>query len=496
MTFLKYIGVSLVVIHLFSCKKFLEETSPSIIIPTEVSHYEELLYGEGYPTATDGYSRYTELLTDDVQWNHIPSPNALYLPLRAYSTKAGWGLYLYTDDPESASVNGVDNYWGSVYKAIGVCNVVLDGLDKTTDNEALKKHVKGQAYALRAMHYLSLMNIYGMPYIKNTDSEWGVPVKTTAHAEDRLYRRNTVHEVYQLMRSDIDSAVKLCDPAKKLKIYEMSWYAAMVLATRIHLYMEEYDEVIRLAETYLVRKSELPTPASALTAGNFTGFTASWSGVAVNPEVVFNYGISVATYNGVYQASAGYDYFTISTDLRNLYAKSLKTGESDQRMTSPAGVVASWFFGVASSQYVPRKIYNFNTKKSVLRTGELLLNLAEAYAVKKDIAKALSQLNYLRASRIKSYTSLTAASFTDETIVDFTREERRRELCFEDFRLPDLKRYGMPAQVHTIQDFTGKYKVNLAEGDFGYVLQVPLKELALNAEIKRIPRPVRMVEPN
>ncbi len=475
-----------------SCKKFLEETPPSIVIPTKVNHYSELLYGQGYPGSAAGFSKFGELLTDNVQWNHIPNPNPLYGPMRVYSTKEGWGAYLFVNDPESDNVNGSDAFWGDCYKAIAVCNVVIEGLQNVDDdNQALKKHIKGQAHTLRAMHYLNLMNTYGMPYVKGQDSEWGVPIKTTAIAEDRLYKRNSVHEVYSLIRADVDSAMKLCNPELKLKIYEMNWFATMIFASRVHLYMEDYDEVIRIGEQYLIRKSELPVATDNLTNGLFSGFTASWSGIATNPEIVFNYGYSPATYSTVYQASAGYDYFTVSQSLRTLFAKSLKTGESDKRMTNTTGSTASWFFGVGSSQYVPRKIYLNNTRRSSLRTGELVLNLAEAYAKKGNIQKAISHLNYIRASRIQNYQGFAAADFNQQSIVTFTEEERRRELCFEDHRLPDLKRNGMPALEHVIQDFTGRYKATLQQGDFGYIFQIPLKERNLNYEIKLIPRPER-----
>lgn len=479
-----------------SCTKFLEETPPSIVLPANPDHFEELLYGSGYPSVNPGYSKLIELATDDVQWNHIPNPHQLYLPLRDYSTKEGWGAYLFINDPESITSNGTDIFWGECYKSIAVCNVVIEGLAKLKDsNETLRRHIKGQAHTLRAMHYLSLMNMYGMPYIPGKDSEWGVPIKTVTIPEDRLYQRNSVHEVYKLIKADADSGVVLSNPNLKLKIYEMNWFASVILASRVHLYMENYDDVIRLGEEYLVRKSELPPATAALTGGLFTGFTAAWSGVTANPEVVFNYGTNPTPYNTVYQASEGTDYFHVSQSLRDVFAKSLKPGEEDRRMTNTTGNTASWFFGVASGKYVPRKIHNFNTRKSSFRTGELILNLAEAYAKKGDLEKAVTQLNYLRSSRILNYQGFTSAEFTQEPLLAFTQEERRRELCFEDHRLPDLKRYGMPPLEHIIQDHTGKYKVKLEKGDFGYLFQIPLKERNLNYEIKRVPRPDRVIEP-
>ncbi|MEI9944259.1 MAG: RagB/SusD family nutrient uptake outer membrane protein [Chitinophagaceae bacterium] len=106
-----------------------------------------------------------------------------------------------------------------------------------------------------------------------------------------------------------------------------------------------------------------------------------------------------------------------------------------------------------------------------------------------DNTKAISLLNQLRSKRIGSYTNLTAANFADQpALVTFILEERRRELCFEEFhRWWDLRRNGQPKLEHAWLADT--YKLNAK--DPAYVLNFPRYELEFNPDLVPNPRPVR-----
>ena len=123
-----------------------------------------------------------------------------------------------------------------------------------------------------------------------------------------------------------------------------------------------------------------------------------------------------------------------------------------------------------------------------IRTAELYLNRAEAYTHKfmasgddNDRKLALSDLNYLRRHRYDTrnvaYESKDYQDAND--LLEFCKEERRRELCFEDHRWFDLRRYGMPTLTHTYFVSTDNEEViTLTEEDPRYVLPIP--KLALD----------------
>ena len=73
----------------------------------------------------------------------------------------------------------------------------------------------------------------------------------------------------------------------------------------------------------------------------------------------------------------------------------------------------------------------------------------------------------------------------DELIL-FVRDERRRELCFEDHRWYDLRRWGMPEIKHVWNISSGTsviYTLNLS--DKGYTVPIPDEAMEANAALKQ-----------
>jgi len=77
----------------------------------------------------------------------------------------------------------------------------------------------------------------------------------------------------------------------------------------------------------------------------------------------------------------------------------------------------------------------------MIRLPEIYLNKAEALAVLGRNDEAISMLQELRTKRFSSTPSSPPAAGGE--LVNFIREERRRELCFEGHRWFDLRRYGV-----------------------------------------------------
>ena len=120
------------------------------------------------------------------------------------------------------------------------------------------------------------------------------------------------------------------------------------------------------------------------------------------------------------------------------------------------------------------------------RLSELYLNLAEAHAMLGNSEKALFYLNELRSKRIKEYKDVVGIS--GEELIQFVREERRRELCFEGHRWFDLRRWGM-------ESFTRKWKLNnepwqnyvIEKNDPAFTLPIPDEVIERNPGLEQNP---------
>ena len=98
---------------------------------------------------------------------------------------------------------------------------------------------------------------------------------------------------------------------------------------------------------------------------------------------------------------------------------------------------------------------------------------------------AIQLINELRAKRIKTstYVEKSVTDFANkEELVKFIWAERRRELCFEEtMRFWDLRRQGMPQQIHRFYESKTSFETFvLPQGSKNYVLAIPNSELNAN----------------
>ena len=77
-----------------------------------------------------------------------------------------------------------------------------------------------------------------------------------------------------------------------------------------------------------------------------------------------------------------------------------------------------------------------------IRYSEVILNEAEALAALGNDGEARSLINRLRQNRYATGIE-SATNLSGDNLLQFIREERRRELCFEGHRWFDLRRYAV-----------------------------------------------------
>jgi hypothetical protein len=133
-----------------------------------------------------------------------------------------------------------------------------------------------------------------------------------------------------------------------------------------------------------------------------------------------------------------------------------------------------------------------------IRVAELYLNRAEALIrrYKKnssaaDLTQALSDLNTLRANRFDTrYKTYKPVNITDaDALFSFCKDERRRELSFEEnFRWVDIKRWGLAITHHFIDENGVATDYTLPAGSPLYALPIPYNAIYRNDQLTQNPR--------
>ncbi len=457
-----------ILLPLSSCKKFLEEQSQTDLIPRNIDDLNELLIGAAYtPAASGNISAQTLRMMDDdvVQDGFIAIGNTL-------NTSA------YTWQPESAilplSVAG-STLWTTRYPQILTCNLILQYAGKVTGTTVEIENVVGQAYLLRAYYYFLLVNYYGKPYAdseSNPETDLGVPLMLDGNLSLVGKPRNTVAEVYRQILSDLEKGITLMERSgKNNNIYRISHIGGYLLASRVHLYMGNWQKAIDAATNVLNRQATLMD----LTSWGTPNQTTKQIVGLTNVETIWGHDNT-----NIVEMGNDDRNFRLSEDLIAVF--------------EPGDLRSSIY--ISNKRSIKRGIIPGTAKiGQAFRTSEAYLNRAEAYAQLNKLGQAsnaqlaLNDLNTLRKKRftVASYQDLTNTGADD--LLGKCAQERRRELFEEEsHRWFDLRRLGMPAIKHLFyQSNTQTVRYTLEPRDPAYLLQIPIA--VLNQNPKLIPNP-------
>lgn len=362
----------------------------------------------------------------------------------------------------------VEGMWMTAYNLINDCNMLLDPDVMAVLNDDDKDLIEGQARFLRGWVLFELTRFFGLPYVSGvTNSQMGVPIvlTPTKDASDAInVARNTVEECYAQALADMIAARDLL-PGEN-DVYATTYAASAVLA-RIYLQMGNYGaaavEANRVIESGAY--SLMPTPLQAFNnAQNCSeDIFALQQNIASNDSwLPVMYASLNGTGRGDYEIQQPFlDRFDAS-DLRGM----LQTN-TDVSNTI-ADITRMYYIGVGtivnSGGINTAKYGSYYTNISLIRLAEMYLVRAEANFEDPgtDVGPntPTQDINIIRA---RANAPLYASAVTRDQI----REERYLELCWEGFRLHDLKRWKM--NIGTLPYNAG----NL-------ILPIPFREMQVN----------------
>lgn len=319
---------------------------------------------------------------------------------------------------------------------------------------AMLDQFEGNAHFARAYYYFNLLLRYSTPYSPKTETTaLGVPMVTEFDVSSQV-KRNTVKECYDQIFSDLKVAeTALQNVPCKPNSYSFSKDCVTALEARIALERKEYDK----AYTYAMKLIESGT--YPLVAPTRDAFEQMWV-YDTSSEDILNIFISnpdeqpnTMGYYWGFSRNTGYhtpDFYPTKglidkygpTDLRkDVYfyrAPFAKIG--DVVYENEVMLIQKFKGNPEYATVIDEKygvMYNGLHRLKVFRIAEQYLIAAEAaYFSGKD---ALKPLNALRISR-----GIEPISLSGDPLLKEIQDERVRELCFEGFRLWDLRRWGLP----------------------------------------------------
>lgn len=425
---------------LLSCTKSIDR-NPSHSIDgdkffTKITDYELSLAGaysrllqNSYYGSTNGANAFIAL-PDMMSDNLFESPESL----ANYQDFSRWS---YTaDDPLVLDI------WLDAYRVVQQANLTLRGLDDfSNSNQGAVNRIKSQAIALRALAHFDLLRYFGEETDRNSTAR-GIPYVDHFDIEQKPARLS-VMESYQRIESDLKIAKELMQNLDKpiqgngSSGSDRSYIDPLVinaLLARIYLYNNTPDSAVKYS-TLVINARPLASRTvfpniwiDASTAEVIWSVKFESLNSAIGANVFYSVG-NRASYRPTANLLNLYD---ATNDVRySSYFRNLLRGAA--RTTSPARLVVIKYDAKQANLSKPDGIVNFKS----LRTGEMYLTRAEAYARLGQEVLALADLNALRNERILGYVPVILSG---QALLDAIADERRKELLVEGHRFFDLKR--------------------------------------------------------
>lgn len=418
-----------------------------------------------------------------------------------------YGSIHRTDNSFSATDYDAEDSWENIYYAIMRYNVVIEGLKTNVPDALLKKAalVRGEGYFFRADAYLRLVRLYGKAYGHGTpSSDLGVPLVLVYDQTERP-ARNTVQEVYDQIKADLDSAaVLLAGVPGSVRAQKPTIDAVNALYARYYLDTKGYANAVASAQKVITSAAGYALSTTVDEMNN------EWVNDKGKEPIMQLYATQAELPNRNFDAwtNTRHDdawgdyfqpYFIPSSNLMNLYT------QGDIRLEQ-------WFdnddhYIFYNSDYHKGEFYVFTKymgnptlRASAAGTpngyqavkpyliSEMYLIAAEASQAGGNDANAKEYLNALQAARGAQLTEATAANIHDEWFKE-TVGEGTRMVCLKRWNEGFSSRTGQAGAVANSALAQGPaYETKaLPAGDFHYLWPVPSHEFEVNSNLIQNP---------
>ena len=420
--------------HLFaSCDSYIDITPKGAITVDSTSQYYELIVNPMRSYYPSSYA----FLTDEL-WSKESN-------ILGYEYSSSNGINFTFNEKADRTILSDNNLYENMYSNILRSNLILDNIDATTGSQELKTLAKAEARTYRAFDHFLAVNTFAKAYDPATAASDGGVCIVEHNDFEATPEKSTVAEVYDFIIKELEESVPLLQE-KPVNIYHPNRAYGYGLLSQVYLFHRDWEKACDAAEKSLALNSSLIdyNEIKAYRRGILDKNYGDKYGDDNNPEVLSYMWIG-SGWNS--EQAILYTYGIISPELLALF----KEEKEDLRYTlffMESGQPSNWFdAGSGADMWIPTvQNSKFMYATVGMKTPEVYLTLAEAYARLGNIAKATELVNTLRAHRLAGGNTDITTPATQVEMVKAIITERRKELLFGFHRFFDLKRFNLETE--------------------------------------------------
>ena len=397
-------------------------------------------------------------------------------------------------------------YWDECYTAIAHANQALQAIEKLGNPSNLNPQ-RGEALLARAYSHFMLVTFWSQRYNPATaKTDLGIPYVLEPETQlIKIYKRNTVEEVFAYIKADLELGLPLVTSDYKLPKFHFNKAAANAFASRFYVVTGDWAKVIQVSEELGNKPvGQLRDYQSYLDVDFNTGMR-KYSQESESTNLL------IVSASSIYSRSFSSNRFQLTGADRNLIfgnSTNLVNREFLYRPLSYNGQVTI---------FVPKFVEYFKYTNAnagiglpydalvLLSNDELFLNRIEAHVMTNQLELANTEIDHFLSARVKLYNAATdkmtqakiVAKYpviTDEytpfysltpiqtSYIKALAEIRRREFIHEGLRWLDIKRFALKV---THKTYNQPDKV-LEKNDLRKAIQIPLN--VTNTGVEKNPR--------
>ncbi len=379
--------------------------------------------------------------------------------------------YTFTPENETEAVGYI---WRKIYVAMANANNIIEyspALEEKFPSHIQEiKFIRAQALFIRALSHFDLVRVYSQPYNYTADaSHIGIPVLLKTPGPSSNLGRNSVKETYDQIEKDLKLSVVEFGTNPFKDAYHASKKASEALLSRVYLYKEQWDSVIKYSSLVIANTS--------LSTGS--DYTDMYNKMAPGVESIFRLnGLKKSTTLGKFYNSQTPIYIPSDTLI------SLFDNPSDIRLSLLKNSEGK---PVCLKYYITSQVAEIDKHYDpfVLRLSEIYLNRAEAYLNKNMLAEAAADVKQIIARAYgKTPAEITIDESSNEALAAVIIKERTKELCFEAHNLFDITRQKRSLVRESKTNSTVK---KLSYPNKKFILPIPQTELNANPNMVQNP---------
>lgn len=466
----KLFGAALLAIGLASCEKQLTDLAPIDQIPaqTAIQTLADVNSGvNGVYASLSGRNaaNLSSFMTDEIRLGTGPEYR-----------NVGNILFQWIFVSDNGDVGAA---WPNLYAVIDRANRILEFMRPvpavSPADAALKNQYRGELLAARAFAHLELLRWYSSTSEYNPTA-LGIVVQREYVKAPGSYKpaRVSQADAMALINADLAEARTLI-PSTFVNISRITRNTVIGLQVRAALHTKNWQGVVDRATEII--------PVQPI--ASIANYPAIWTTRSLpenqTTEVLWKINIQPANLGSAIgslwqDVGTGAVQASPAVKLMNTFDQVNDVRFATFFRTSPRNLIAKYGAVIGSNAE------NFLYDVKMMRTSEILLARAEAYAELNQPALANADLALLRSNRITGYSHTALAN---PALITAIMEERYKELCYEGHRYFDLRRRSLPIN-RDINDAAGQVPIqNLLPNNFRYILPIPLNETQANANMQQ-----------